>query len=208
MTNFNNPQGSSDEDNVPLTPNEKSYREGYVRGRVGNEETQFERERAAENGGTANGLVIGGILTALLGLGAAAVYYWSKPADTVPTTIINNPPTPAASVAPKPEKETKIIDRTIEKTAPPQVKVVEVEKQVPGPTKVIQVPKPVLVPGATKVIEVPKPAVAPASPSPTASQSPVTVSPSPAPAAAPTPTPSQSPESSSSPSPSADPGNN
>lgn len=41
------------------------------------EELQYERERAAENSGTANGLAIGGTLAGLLGLGAA-FYYWKR----------------------------------------------------------------------------------------------------------------------------------
>lgn len=172
MTNFNNPKGNRNEANVPLTPNEESsYREGYDRGRVGNEQVQSERERAAENGGAANGLIIGATLAALLGLGGLAYYLSTKPADVIPapTTIINQP-TPAATVTPQPNKETKVIERTIEKTAPPQVKVIE--KQVPGETKVIKVP------GETKIIEVPKPVVVPTT-APATSTAPSTSSPAP-----------------------------
>ena len=135
------------------------------------DESQYQRERAAEDSGTANGLLIGGLL-ALVGLGASAAYYWTRPAPT-PTTIINTPPSPAAVVSPAPQKQTTIIDRTVEKTAPPQVKVVEVVKPVivpvpaTAPPKVVEVPKPFAVPGATKIIEVPKPTTVPATPSTT-----------------------------------------
>jgi hypothetical protein len=175
---YNNPQGRTDTD----------------------EEIQYQRERSAEDSGTANGLLIGSLVALLTGLGVAA-YYWSKPAPT-PTTIINTPPSPAASVSPAPQKQTTIIDRTVEKTAPPQVKVVEVEKTVvvPGATKVIEVPKPFAVPGATKVIEVPKPVAVPAAPS-TAEKS-VTPKAIPAPSVQPAPAASESPAPVSSPSPS------
>jgi hypothetical protein len=181
----NNPQGRTDAD----------------------EEIQYQRERSAEDSGTANGLLIGSLLALVTGLGVAA-YYWSRPSVPTPTTIINNPPSPAASVSPAPQKQTTIIDRTVEKTAPPQVKVVEVEKPVvvPGATKVIEVPKPFAVPGATKTIEVPKPFAVPAAPS-TAEKSDAPKA-SPAPSAQPSPAASESPAPVSSPSPSTEPVNN
>lgn len=142
------------------------------------------QERAAEANGTANGLLLGSLFVGLIGLGSLAAYYWSRPAPA-PTTIINTTPTPAASVSPAPQKTT-IIDRTVEKTTPPKVKVVEVEKPVavPVPTtpKVVEVPKPIIVPGATKVIEVPaKPTPTTGVPNPTdRSATPPNTSPTPA----------------------------
>ncbi|PSB57044.1 hypothetical protein [Chamaesiphon polymorphus] len=148
--NYNNPQERTEAE----------------RRRLAEAELQYQRERSAEDSGTANGLVIGSILVALVGLGSLAAYYLNRPAPT-PTTIINTPPTPAASVSPAPPKQTTIIDRTVEKTAPP--KVVEVEKPVavpvPAAPKVVEVEKPVIVPGETKVIRVPTPAATPTPPS-------------------------------------------
>jgi hypothetical protein len=169
MTNYNPPPGNRDED------------------------IQSERERAAENSGTANGLAIGGTLAALIGLGAAALYYWSRPtpAPTSNTTIVN----PAASTAPQSPAPTRIIERTVEKAAPP--KVVEIQKPVivPGATKIVEVQKPVIVPGATKTVEVQKPTTA-ASPSTVPSTAP---SVAPSPSASPTPSTSQSPTPSDAP---------
>ncbi len=170
MTNYNRPPGDRDE------------------------EVRYERERAAENGGTANGLAIGGTLAALLGLGAAALYYWSRPTPTPSSTTIINPPAssvPAASTAPQSPQPTRIIERTVEKAAPPP--------------KVIQVTKPVIVPGATKTIEVQKPVLVPDPTKTTAVQQPATPSSSapsvaPSPSATPAPTASQSPAPSDSPS--------
>jgi hypothetical protein len=178
MTNkSNNPKIRTDANGRPLTPEEISYQDGYTQGRGTEDEIQYQRERAAENSGAASGLVIGGILATLIGLGTA-YYYWGQPAPA-PTTIINNPPSPAPAA---PQKQTTIIDRTVEKTAPPQVKVVEVEKRVPvpGATKVIEVEKRVPVPSATKVIEVPKPVVVPAATTPPTKSEP-TSSPAPNP---------------------------
>ena len=174
---FNNPQNSTEAE----------------RNRIREEELRFQRERAAENSGTTNGLMIGGGLLALAGIGAAMAYYLGRPAPT-PTTIINTPPNPTAAVSPPPQKQTTIIDRTVEKTAPPQVKVVEVEKPVlvpvPSKPKVVEVPKTVIVPGPTKIIEVPRPVAAPATPATTDKSEPP--KPSPTPSAAPSPAASDS----------------
>ncbi len=148
---YNDPQGNRDPNDRPLSSTEQ-------------EDIQYQRERAAENGGVANGLLIGGVLTALLGLGGGLAYYFfGNQSPVVPTTIINNPPnsSPVAPASSAPEKQPKVIERTVEKTAPPQVIEVPKPVLVPGETKVIEVPKPVLVPGKTKVIEVPKPVLVP-----------------------------------------------
>ncbi|WP_295613220.1 hypothetical protein [Chamaesiphon sp. GL140_3_metabinner_50] len=225
MTNkSNNPKIRTDADGRPLTPEEISYQDGYSQGRGSEDEIQYQRERAAENSGAASGLVIGGILATLVGLGTA-YYYWGQPAPA-PTTVINNPPSPAPVA---PQKQTTIIDRTVEKAAPPQVKVVEVEKRVPvpgatkvievekrvpvpGATKVIEVEKRVPVPGATKVIEVPKPVIVPAATTPATKSEPTKDNPSnkesSSPATAPTPAASNDSEPKSSPAPNPDAGNN
>jgi hypothetical protein len=151
---YNNPQGSENPNEQPLTSTEQSDR--Y-------EDIQYQRERAAGNSGTNNGLLIGAIITSLFGLGGFAAYYYSiNQPPTVPTTIINNPPSPVPSASSAPEKQTKVIERTIEKTSPPQV--IQVDKPVLAPPQIIEVPKPVLVPGETKVIEVPKPFANPMTP--------------------------------------------
>jgi hypothetical protein len=209
MTNkSNNPKIRTDANGRPLTPEEISYQDGYTQGRDTDDEIQYQRERVAENSGAVSGLVIGGILAALVGLGTA-YYYWGQPAPA-PTTIINNPPSPAPAA---PQKQTTIIDRTVEKTAPPQVKVVEVEKRVPvpGATKVIEVEKRVPVPGATKVIEVPQPVTIPAATTPPTKSEPTKDNPSTkessSPATAPTPAASTDSEPTSSPAPNPDAGN-
>ena len=164
---------------MPNNYNNPQERTEAERRRIAEAELQYQRERSAEDSGTANGLVIGSILFVLAGLGSLAAYYWTRPAPT-PTTIINTP-TPAAAVSPAAQKQTTIIDRTVEKTAPPKVQVVEVEKPVvvtvpaTPKVKVVEVPKPIIVPGATKVIQVPTPAAAPTTPS-TADKSTTTTS--------------------------------
>jgi hypothetical protein len=182
------PEDRKDINNPPLTPEQRSYEQGYTKGQGRENDLQYQRERAAENSGAASGLAIGGILATLVGLGAA-YYYWGQPAPT-PTTIINNPPVAPVAAPVAPQKETRIIERTIEKTAPA------------APPKVVKVPTPVLVPGATKVIEVPKPFAVPVVPatgaksdSPAESSTPAAT---PAPATTPTPTATPTPATSDS----------
>jgi hypothetical protein len=64
MTNYNNPNDRTNPNNLPLTPEEESYRNGYDRGRVVSEDNLYRREVATEDRGTANGLLIGGIFAA------------------------------------------------------------------------------------------------------------------------------------------------
>lgn len=133
-SNYDNPQSKKESDDLSKTIQE---------------DIQDRREQAAENSGTANGLWIGSILAALVGLGVMAYYYWG---NQNPTTIINVPPSPAAPAPATPPNQTTIIERTVEKPAPPP--------------KVVEVPKPILVPGATKIIEVPKPVAVPTTSTP------------------------------------------
>ena len=173
------PEDRKDINNSPLTPEQRSYEQGYSKGQGKENDLQYQRERAAENSGAASGLAIGGILATLVGLGVA-YYYFGQPAPT-PTTIINNPP-PAAPAPASPQKETKIIERTIEKAVPA------------APPKVVKVPTPVLVPGATKVIEVPKPFAVPVVPATgTKSEPPKETGKEVSPPAATTPTPTATP---------------
>lgn len=146
---YNSPESGENPNDRPLTSTEQSNRDADI---------QYQRERSSENNAATNGLLIGSIFTALLGLGGVTAYYYSNnQPSAVPTTIINNPPSPTASAIP--EKQTKVIERTIEKAAPPQV--IQIDKPVAVPPQIIEVPKPVLVPGETKVIEVPKPFATP-----------------------------------------------
>ncbi|WP_431633202.1 hypothetical protein [Alkalinema pantanalense] len=125
----------------PITTDEKAYRDGYVEGRTLQQNNQYQREKVAESNGIANGIIIGGILAAIVGLGAAAIAYYNRPQVPVQRSVIVEPttaPSPQSSASPA-AKQTTIIDRTIEKVtpaAPPEIKVIEVPKAVPVPVPV------------------------------------------------------------------------
>jgi hypothetical protein len=108
----------------PVTKDERSYRDGYVEGQNKVKETQYERERAAETNGLASGVLIGSVLAFAVGLGFAVWAYANRdiPSTDQPSSInpVIAPASPTASIAPTaPAKQTTIIERTIEKPAPP-----------------------------------------------------------------------------------------
>jgi hypothetical protein len=123
----------------PVTKGETAYGDGYVEGQ--GKGTQYERERAAETNGLASGVVIGSVLAFAVGLGFAVWAYANRdlpsteqsPSSINPVTV---PASPAASIAPTaPAKQTTIIERTIEKPAPPpEVRVIEVPRAAPSPS--------------------------------------------------------------------------
>jgi hypothetical protein len=122
----------------PVTKDERSYRDGYVEGQSKVKGTQYERERAAETNGLASGVIIGSILAFSVGLGFAVWAYANRdlpsteqPSSINPATV---PASPAPSLAPAaPAKQTTIIERTIEKPAPPP-QVIEVPRAAPLPS--------------------------------------------------------------------------
>lgn len=141
-----NPSAGMDGINTrPITKGEEAYRDGYVRGRSIDETSQYDRERNAENNGLTSGVIIGGILVFSVGLGAAVWAYANRDMTTqnqqiAPVTV---PASPKPSVMPTaPAKQTTIIERTIEKAAPPEVKIIEVPKVAPAAPVIIVPPAP------------------------------------------------------------------
>lgn len=161
----------------PVTKTEISYHDGYVEGQRKVKGPLYERERAAETNGLASGLLIGTLLAFSVGSGFAVWAYANrdvpspaKPASSNPVTIPASPLPSATSIAPA--KQTTIIERMIEKPAPPaQIKVIE-KPAPPAQIKVIEKPVP---PAQVKVIVVPKesaPSFSTVAPAPAASARP------------------------------------
>lgn len=131
----NNSTGMDGINARPITKDEEAYRNGYVRGRSIDETSQYDRERNAENNGLNSGVIIGGILVFSVGLGAAVWAYANRDLTTqnqriAPVTV---PASPKPSVMPTaPANQTTVIERTIEKSAPSEVKIIEVPKAAPA----------------------------------------------------------------------------
>lgn len=141
----NNSTGMDGINARPITKDEEAYRDGYVRGRSIDETNQYNRERNAENNGLNSGVIIGGILVFSVGLGAAVWAYANRDLTTqnqriAPVTV---PASPKPSVMPTaPANQTTIIERTIEKSAPPEVKIIEVPKAAPAAPVFVVPPAP------------------------------------------------------------------
>ncbi|AFZ34474.1 hypothetical protein Sta7437_0889 [Stanieria cyanosphaera PCC 7437] len=122
MTTPNNPN---------KTKSEQSYRDGYYQGRATENRLQTET-RASQSNGVSAGLVLGFLLAILAGLGVAAFFVFNgnnepvlSPNDST-STEIEEPNTP--------DKETTIIERTIEKTQE-VVPVPQAQPSNPTPTQ-------------------------------------------------------------------------
>jgi hypothetical protein len=132
--------------NGVVKPNADSYRDGYVSGRVSERSYQEENLAVRDNNNAASGLVIGLLLTSLVGLAAGTWFFLNQrndaPAPVIPNIVVprqpDAKPAPAAKPAPEarqaPKKETTIIERTRDVLVPvPQ-------KQAPAPQPVAPAP--------------------------------------------------------------------
>lgn len=131
------------------TPDEIAYRDGYVEGQSSERSQalrdqyareqyardQYAREQIRESNGVANGMLIGLSLAVIAGLVASAIYFVNRSESPAPQTPVTAPASPQPQ-----QRNTTIIERTIERTreATPDVQVPDV--QVPDVQ--INVPEP------------------------------------------------------------------
>ncbi|MFN6465920.1 MAG: hypothetical protein RMZ41_029425 [Nostoc sp. DedVER02] len=116
------------------TANPNSYQNGYVEGR--NNERRYQQANLAErdNENASNGLLLGIIVTSLLGLIIGGVWYFNQSNkatvdNIVPVLVPNSSPTPSASAQP----QTTIIERTKEVPVPVAVPVPQQQVIPPAP---------------------------------------------------------------------------
>lgn len=140
METSNNQNQSEFENSInarPVTESEKNYRDGYYQGKREADRLQIEKTTVNE-GNTSAGLLIGFVLAILAALGLAALFMFggnNQPTEAINDSTINETVEPA-----EPEKETTIIERTIEKTQ----EVVPVPQAQPvNPTPIQSESKPI-----------------------------------------------------------------
>ncbi len=119
---------------VPIPPEGTPYRQGYKQGRLSGRHVQEEYIRARENDSAARGLLLGIVVTSILGLLLGFLFYITR--DTAPT--------PQSVVAPiPPTTEPQQVQPATGAQPQGQQPVVE---QPETPTETIVVPQPVFVP--------------------------------------------------------------
>lgn len=91
--------------NQPVHP-QPTYRDGYYQGRQA--ERYNEELRTRESDSATNGVLIGLLLAALVGLGLGAFFYLNQ--ENRPRIVVPNVVAPSASPSPAPQKE-RIIER-------------------------------------------------------------------------------------------------
>lgn len=127
-----------------VTPNEVSYRDGYVEGQSVERSQvvrdQYDREEIRESNGVASGLVIGLAFAALAALVAGGLYFTTR-SETNPAPVAAPVTAPAS---PQPQRNTTIIERTIERTkeAAPVIQPPDVQINVPQPAPAPAAPAP------------------------------------------------------------------
>lgn len=158
---------------VRSTNRPEAYRDGYTHGRIAEQRNLEETRTVRDNENAARGLLLGIILTSLVGL-AAGLYYLSQrnTEEPVPTTapVIVPTASPEATLSPAPTPQNTIIqERTIET----------------NPT-IIPVPQPQATtsPAPQQNINIRQAPASPASPSTVNPNINITVPPSPAPSPA------------------------
>jgi cell division protein FtsN len=116
MTTPNNSNQTDFENSInarPINESEQSYRDGYYQGRAIENRLQTET-RTSQSNGTSTGLFLGFLLAILAGLGVAAFFIFNN--SNAPVLSPNDSTSTEIEEPNNPERETTIIERTIEKT--------------------------------------------------------------------------------------------
>ncbi|MHC5859076.1 hypothetical protein [Nostoc sp.] len=116
------------------TANPNTYQNGYVEGRNNERRDQEANLAERDNNNASSGLMLGIIVTSLLGLIVGGVWYFNQSNkatvdNTVPVSVPNSSPTPSAS----PQPQTRIIERTREVPVAVPVPVPVPQQQVIPP---------------------------------------------------------------------------
>ena len=122
--------------------NPEEYRDGYTHGRIAEQNYNEENQIARDNDNAGRGLVLGIILTSVLGIAGGLLYYLSQQNNEptpAPTTIISPAASPRATLSPTPERTIIQRERTVE-TSPTFIPVPQATTPAPQPNINIQTP--------------------------------------------------------------------
>jgi hypothetical protein len=94
-----------------VNPESVSYEDGYVHGRAAERSVENEHQEVRAENSAARGLILGFLLTSLVGLVVGAIFYFNQTKESPTPVLVPVPSTPQQQ-----NKETKIIERTTERT--------------------------------------------------------------------------------------------
>lgn len=118
----------------PVTPTRTAYRDGYVQGRSVEQHRNEVSQEIRDNDNAARGLIMGILLTGLVGLGLATYFLTQRNEAPVNRTIV------VPSAAPSPAQSPQVRDRIIERDRVVPVPVPQ--EPAPAPNVNITVPSP------------------------------------------------------------------
>ena len=94
-----------------VNPESVSYEDGYVHGRAAERSVENEYQEVRAENSAARGLILGFLLTSLVGLVVGAIFYFNQKEESPTPVLVPVPSTPQQQ-----NRETKIIERTTERT--------------------------------------------------------------------------------------------
>ncbi len=138
------------ENRNPDPARQAAFHKGYVQGRVSENRHQADIQDVRDRDTAARGLLLGIILTALVGLVGGTLWFLNEMNESYDETL-ETTPAPAATQSPEPQRETTIIERAVP---------VPVDRPV---DRVVPVPVPVPQEPASQPSAAPQPATPPSS---------------------------------------------
>ncbi|HEY9613740.1 hypothetical protein [Allocoleopsis sp.] len=94
-----------------VNPESVSYEDGYVHGRAAERSVENEHQDVRAENSAARGLILGFLLTSLVGLVVGAIFYFNQREESPTPVLVPVPSTPQQQ-----NRETKIIEKTTERT--------------------------------------------------------------------------------------------
>ncbi|MBF2028054.1 MAG: hypothetical protein IGS48_15025 [Oscillatoriales cyanobacterium C42_A2020_001] len=133
----------------PTAHNQTAYQDGYWQGRYSERRDNVDR-RAAEDEGTASGIIFGLLLASLVGLGLGTYFFLNEQNRTPRVTPNVTAPAPSPSQQPEVRQE-RIIERVVPvPQQAPDAPDVNVTIPNPAPESRVTQPAPEAAPGATQ----------------------------------------------------------
>ncbi len=130
---------------------QSAYHDGYLHGSVSQHNRDVVNQDVRDNDNAARGLLLGILLTSLVGLTAGGLYYLNQRNNQpVPASVpvrVQTTPTTSPSPAPTTRTDTTIIEREVPVSSP---EATIIERSVPVP---VPVPVPTSSPNQTTIIE-------------------------------------------------------